>query len=377
MTILKVSKADGHARLAARRRTVGGALLLGCLVLSAGLIGCSDQKAAAASSPPSRGASADATMPEVLATVGDEQITMADVRARVGDDLDQNETRYRVQQHKLVENALQEILRERVLGAEAKKQGKTVDQLMEAEVGGTLEPTEVEIATWYKENRARTGGRTLEQVRPQVADFLRDERRREAAEKLEARLNKERNIKINLEPYRVTLNNEGAPAMGPANAAVTLVEFSDFQCPFCGRFAPTLKQIEQNFGDRVRIVYRQYPIPNLHPNAMKAAEASLCANDQGKFWEMHDLMFQEQKQLAVRELKAKAGRLGLDQKKFDSCLDSGRYTEQVQEDMKAGSRVGVTGTPALFVNGVRVEGGAVPYETVAKAIEKELARAAR
>lgn len=252
-----------------------------------------------------------------------------------------------------------------------------MDQRIEAEAGGTLEPTEVEIATWYKENQARARGRTLEQVRPQVADVLRTERRREAAEKLEARLNKERNIKIDLEPYRVALDNKGAPATGPANAAVTLVEFSDFQCPYCGRFFPTLKQIEKNFGDKVRIVYRQYSIPNLHPNAMKAAEASLCADDQGKLWELHDVMFQEQSRLAVRDLKAKAGRLGLDQKKFDSCLDSGRYTEQVQEDMKAGSREGVTGTPALFVNGVRVEGGAVPYETVAKAIEEELARAER
>jgi protein-disulfide isomerase len=257
--------------------------------------------------------------------------------------------------------------------AEARKQGKTVDQLVLAETGGPLEPTEAEIATWYKENRKRTGGRSLDQIRPKIVEYLRDERRNDAGEKLEQRLNQERNVTVNLQPYRVELNNEGAPSKGPAGAKVTLVEFSDFQCPFCSRFFPTLKQVEENFGDKVRIVYRQFPLTNIHPNAFKAAEASLCAHDQGKFWEMHDMMFQDQKRLTVKDLKAFAGRLGLNQKKFDTCLDTGRYTEQVQEDLKEGNRVGVTGTPAVFVNGVVLEGGAAPYEVVAKAIEKELA----
>jgi protein-disulfide isomerase len=179
---------------------------------------------------------------------------------------------------------------------------------------------------------------------------------------------------INLQPYRVALDNAGAPARGSDDAKVTLVEFSDFQCPFCGRFFPTLKQIEQKYGDSVRVVYRQYPIPSLHPNAFKAAEASLCANDQGKFWDMHDVMFQEQNALTVSELKQKARRIGLDGRKFDDCMDTGRHTEQVQNDMRAGSRVGVTGTPALFVNGIPIDGGAVPLATVVQAIDQEFAR---
>jgi protein-disulfide isomerase len=252
-----------------------------------------------------------------------------------------------------------------------------VDQLVTAETGGPLEPTEAEIVAWYRQNKARTGGRSMEQIRPQITDFLRAERRKNASEKLEERLNQEQKVTVNLRPFRVELNNEGAPAAGPADAKVTVVEFSDFQCPFCGRFFPTLKQVQQNYGDKARIVYRQYPLTNLHPNAFKAAEASLCANDQGKFWEMHDAMFQDQGRLAVKELKASAGRLGLNQKKFDTCLDTGRHTEQVQNDMAEGSRFGVTGTPALFINGVPMEGGAVPYDVVAKAIEKELANTKR
>jgi protein-disulfide isomerase len=125
----------------------------------------------------------------------------------------------------------------------------------------------------------------------------------------------------------------------------------------------------------VRIVYRQYPIPSLHPYAFKAAEASLCAHEQGKFWQLHDAMFQDQNKLAIRDLKDKAARLGVDQKKFDGCLDSGKYTEKVQEDLRDGARAGVTGTPALFVNGVPIDGGAVGFDLVAKALDKELARA--
>lgn len=158
----------------------------------------------------------------------------------------------------------------------------------------------------------------------------------------------------------------------PRGAAVTLVEFSDFECPFCRRFASVLKQIETDFRSKVQIVFRQNPIPSIHPFAFKAAEASLCAHEQGKFWQLHDLMFSENDRLAVGELKEKAGRVGLDQKKFDACLDSGRYREQVEKDMAEGARIGVTGTPALYINGVMLEGGAVPYKTVADAIQKEM-----
>jgi len=374
---METSKTTGTRSFVTLLTRIARASLLVSSALSSGVAACSDQKAAAAQSQPPSAAATSDDVPNVLATVGDEQITLADVRSVVGDNLDQMDARYRQGRYALIDKTLQEILRDRVLSAEAKKQGKTVDQLVAAEIGGPLEPTEIEVSTWYLQNKARVGTRSIDQLRPQIADYLRKERIKQATEKLDQRLNQERNVTIHLQPYRLTLNNQGAPAMGPANAQVTLVEFSDFQCPYCGQFFPTLKQIEQKYADKVRIVYRQYPLTSLHPNAFKAAEASLCANEQGKFWELHDVMFQEQAQLTVRELKQKAGRLGLDQKKFDSCLESGRFTERVQEDLREGARVGVTGTPALFVNGVQIEGGAVGFDVVAKALDKELARAQR
>lgn len=343
------------------------------LALTLALTGCTaDTNARAEPTPTATVSTGD--VPDVLATIGDEPITMGDIRAYSGAELDKIETAYQRARSELLEATLQRILRERVLMVEAERRGRTVDQMVLDEAGGSLEPNEVEIAAWYEDNRARVGGRALEQVRTQIADLLRNQHREAAMERLEARLNQEREVKIMLEPFRLTFDNTGAPTAGNPDASVTVVEFSDFQCPFCARFVPTLKQVEEAYGDRVRIVYRQYPITNIHPNAFKAAEASLCAHEQGRFWQLHDQMFQEQDRLSVRELKAMAGRLGLDQSKFDSCLDSGRHAEQIQNDLAEGERAGVTGTPAVFVNGVALGGGAVPYETVARAIDRELAR---
>lgn len=348
------------------------------LLALAGLAGCSERPVTATDAPAAGASEAAAStgdgIPDVLATIGGEPITMTDIRALAGDELDKMEASYRRARTNLVEGALERLLRERVLMAEAEKQGKSVDRMILDEAGGSLEPNDVEIAAWYEDNQARVRGRPLEQVRNQIADLLRNQHRQEAMERLQARLNDERDVKVMLEPYRMTFDNTGAPVAGNPDARVTLIEFSDFQCPFCGRFVPTLKEIEEKYGDRVRIVYRQYPISSLHPNAFKAAEASLCAHEQGKFWQIHDLMFQEQDKLSVRELKAMGGRLGLDQSKFDACLDSGRYAEQVQNDLAEGGRAGVNGTPALFVNGIAIEGGAVPFSTVARALDRELAR---
>jgi protein-disulfide isomerase len=345
------------------------AIAVAAVVLAA----CTKSSPDSAEAAPST-TSSDPAIPQVLATIGTEEVTLSDIRARVGDRLDQLETQYLKSRSKTVEDALQEIMRERVIIAEANKTGKTIEDLVLAEAGGTYDPTDVEIESWYNENKARLGTRTLDEVRGQIGDLLRKKRRDDAAEKLQSRLNAERKVAIKFQPFRLSFANEGSPTLGKPGAPVTLVEFSDFQCPFCKQFAPTLHQLDKNFGDKLQIVYRQYPIPSLHPNAFKAAEASLCAHDQGKFWAMHDMMFGEQDRLSVTDLKEKARRLGMDASKFNTCLDTGRYTEQVQRDAQEAVRSGATGTPAVYVNGVEVPGGAVPYATIAAAVERELAR---
>jgi protein-disulfide isomerase len=343
--------------------------ILGAAVL---LAGCRRDRAVSGTSGTSAPGTSAPT--EVLATVGDQKITLADIRDKAGEGLEQLDIEYARAKSNIIEKALDETLRERVVGAEAARQGKTVDELVIAEAGGTIEPSEIEISRWYNENQNRVGGRPLEQIRSQIAELLRNEKQRIAATKLERRLNAEKKVSIKFQPYRFKFENENAPSLGSAGAPVQVVEFSDFQCPFCRQFAPNVKEIQKQFGDKVRLVYRQFPIPSIHPFAFKAAEASLCANEQGKFWELHDLMFGDQGKLTIMDLKSKAGRIGVDQKRFDACLDQGKFTAQVQKDMNDGARAGVSGTPALFVNGVEVPGGAVPFSTISEAIERELSR---
>lgn len=359
-----------------RSRTLRAAVSFGTLAAVATLASCREGSATPKEKQAVvQQAASSSDMPQVLATVGDEKITLADVRARAGDQLDQLEIQYQLAKHKIVGTALDSILFDKTLRAEATKTGKSVDALVAAEAGPNgFNPSDADIAAWYQENQSRVGGRTLEQVRTQIADLLRTERRNAAERQLEQRLRAERKVSLAYEPFRVQINNEKAPTLGKSDAPITLVEFSDFQCPYCQATVPTLKQVEQKYGDKVQIVYKQFPL-GIHPFAPKAAEASLCANEYGKFWEMHDAMFQDQQKLSVSDLKQTARRVGIDGKKFDACLDAGRYVEQVQNDQKEGQRLGVNGTPAMYINGLAVEGGAVPFTKLESLIEKELARA--
>jgi protein-disulfide isomerase len=339
-------------------------------------VGC---RASAADSKPAvaqQGSASDSSA-RVLATIGDEKITLGTVRGRAGETLDELDAQYRQTRDKLISSALDSVVRDRLFADEAKKQGKTPTDLVTATVAAAGDPSDAEIADWYKENQIRVGTQTLEQVKPQIANLLQKQRRADALDKLDQRLRAERKVAINFQPERFHFKNEGAPTLGKAGAPVTLVEFSDFQCPYCRATAPTLKQVRQKYGDRVQIVYRQFPLTSIHPFAFKAAEASLCANEQGRFWELHDAMFADQTKLAVTELKGTARRIGMDEAKFGSCLDSGRYTAQVRTDEREGQLLGINGTPALFINGVYIEGGAVPFSTLASLIDRELGRSAR
>lgn len=154
---------------------------------------------------------------------------------------------------------------------------------------------------------------------------------------------------------------------GDKNAPVTMIEYSDFECPFCSRVQPTIEKILSDYEGQVNLVYRHFPL-SFHPNAQKAGEASECAAEQGKFWEMHDMMFADQDQLDVDSLKNSAKELGLDTSSFDKCLDDGKYAQKVKDDIAEGSNYGVQGTPATFVNGQLVS-GAQPYENFASVID--------
>lgn len=160
------------------------------------------------------------------------------------------------------------------------------------------------------------------------------------------------------------------PVKGNPEALLTIVEFSDFQCPFCGQAQETLEQILETYKDKVKLVYKDYPLP-FHENAENAALAALCAKEQEKFWEYHDKLFANQEKLALSDLKKYAQDLGLDSPQFNSCLGSKKYKNQVDEDTNEGQRIGVSGTPAFFLNGREIS-GAQPFENFKEVIDEEL-----
>jgi protein-disulfide isomerase len=174
------------------------------------------------------------------------------------------------------------------------------------------------------------------------------------------------------EPPRVALVAGNAPLKGPKNAPVVIYEFSDFQCPYCSKVVESVRQIEQSYGNKVAIYFKQYPLP-FHNNAPLAAEAALAAHEQGKFWLMHDKLFANQASLDRQSLERYANELQLDMSKFRAALDSGKFKDQVKKDTEQGSSAGVTGTPSFVINGKLVV-GALPFEDFKKTIDEELAK---
>lgn len=159
-----------------------------------------------------------------------------------------------------------------------------------------------------------------------------------------------------------TMATSDDPSIGPVDAKVVIVEFSDFQCPFCAQVYPVVKEIIKDYGDRIHFVYRDFPVPSLHPQALLGSMAGECAHEQGKFWEMHDKIFENQSGLNEANLKTWAIQLGLNSVQFSSCLDSQKYLAEIQEDLQDGVEAGVRATPTFFINGQKIE-GALPLST--------------
>ena len=174
----------------------------------------------------------------------------------------------------------------------------------------------------------------------------------------------------NLESIEI---NENDAFKGPVDAKVTIVEFSEFQCPYCKRGKETVSEILEIYGDQVKLVFKHFPLISIHPEAQKAAEATECAGDQGKFWEMHDWMFDNQEELAVDSLKTAAVNLGMNGSEFDSCLDTGKYEEKVKNDTEEAKNLGLSGAPAFFINDQLIS-GAQPIENFREVIDIELAK---
>jgi protein-disulfide isomerase len=281
----------------------------------------------------------------------------------------------RQQEDQLRRQALDELVSQILIQREAEARGVSVEELVEAEVTSRATVTPEEAKAFYEANKARFGAATEEQAIEQIVQGLGRQRERERRAAFAGELEVKYPVKVLLEPFRVPVDMASAPVRGNPDAPVTIVEFSDFQCPFCVRARPTVNRVREVYGDDVRWVFRHFPL-SFHQQAPKAGEAAACAGEQGSFWEMHDRLWDSSGQLQVADLKENAAGLGLDAEAFGECLDSGRYAALVEEDTAAGARLGVSGTPAFFING-RPLIGAQPFEAFAAVIDDELERVGR
>lgn len=304
----------------------------------------------------------------VVAVVNGTTITDAELTDAAQEDLKQ----FDMQVYKIKKGALDDLIEKKLIEEAAKKDGKSAEAYTKANIDDKIKkPSEEEIKAFYDSHKDQVGGKSFDEVKNSISQFMNRSASQNARNTLMAQLRKDAKVEIKIEPPRVTVETGDNPGIGPKNAVITIVEFTDYECPFCGRVRPTITQILDKYKDQVRYVLRDYPLP-FHGNAKKAAEAAHCAGDQGKYWEMSKLLFQNQKALSISELKKDAQTVGLNQAKFDKCLDSGKYTKKVDENQAYGAKVGVNGTPAFFVNGIALS-GAQPLNAFTDIIDAELA----
>ncbi|MBI3072412.1 MAG: thioredoxin domain-containing protein [Deltaproteobacteria bacterium] len=310
-----------------------------------------------------------------VAKVGDTSITFATLLDKSKNQLGPVKTEYLTKRHEILKGALDEMVEQKLLDLEAKARSIDRGALLKAEVDSKVPaPSDDEIKKFYEMVKDRLE-EPFDKVKPEITKYLQKtgvvKIRGEFLKTLRAKYKVELNLPAPEVP-RVEVSEAGAPSMGPPNAPVKIIEFSDFECPFCSRGAKTIKEVVQKYGAKVRLAFRDYPLP-FHQNAKKAHEAALCAHDQGKFWEMHDKLFDNQKALGVDALKGYAKELAIDTAKFNECLDSGKKGAIVEKGLEDGQKAGVNGTPAFFING-RVVSGAQPLEAFSEIIDAELAR---
>ena len=308
------------------------------------------------------------------AEVNGAPIMAADVDKALGNTLAQLQE----QIFDLREKQLKAMIDQKLLEDESAKRGIPIADLMKAEITSHVTAaTPAEAEQFYKENSTRLNGdfKTLEE---QIRNFLTAQRVKVKQDEYMQRLRAAAKINVLLERppiFRTTVSAGDAPFRGGADASVTLIEFSDFHCPFCRKVQPVLNQLRSVYGSKVKFVYRDYPLDSLHPQARAASEAALCAGEQGKFWEYHGRLFKDESAPSEAGFQQIARDLGVDLEAFKKCTSSGKHKKAVEASMMEGRRLGVTATPTFFING-RILMGAVPAEEFTRIIDEELKVAA-
>jgi len=301
----------------------------------------------------------------VLAEIDGTKLTLADVELRRPNGLFQARNAFYETTRKVVD----EVVNEYVLEKQAKAENVTVAQLLERHVNSTIEkdPPEDALRVYYE---GVDTTEPYEAVRGQILDALRQRRLAKAKAAYLKSLLAESKITIRVGAPRAQVALKDTPVRGGKNAPVLVVEYADYECPYCQQAQPALDKLEAEYKGKMALAYKDTPLP-MHPHAQKAAEAAHCAAAQGKYWEYHDLLFKSQK-LEIPQLKEQARELKIDGAAFDKCLDSGEQSELVKVQLGEAQSLGLQGTPSFFING-RFFSGSLSYEALRGIVEEEIA----
>ncbi|MBE7411739.1 MAG: DsbA family protein [Leptospiraceae bacterium] len=270
--------------------------------------------------------------------------------------------------------AFEEFVTRKLIEMEAKAQNKKSEEVLSD--GKSYTPTDLEIEKVYNQYKSQLNGKSLESVKGEIINALKMRHDNDAKNGVIAGIKEKYKdkVKINIQPLpeeRLTVEEKNNPSIGPKDAKVTIVEFSDFECPYCQRSQPVNKQLREMYKDKIRWVFRDYPLP-FHQNAKFAHLAVNCAIPQGKYWEYFNILFENTGNLTKENVKFLAKKAGLDSGQFEECLkNSASLEKEIEQDIADGQKLGVDGTPAFFINGIMVA-GAQPLQAFTKIIDKEL-----
>jgi len=303
-----------------------------------------------------------------VAIVGNRTVTRAELEERVRPKLIQIEN----QRYEALSDGLNELIADELEKQEAAVRGISPGVLEAQEIDAKVtDPTDQEVQNVYDANKAQLAGQTLDQVKPRIVQYLKQQRLEQRRAAFVEELKQKHKTTIMLRPPAFEVATAGRPEKGGgAKAPVTIIEFSDYQCPFCQRAEGVVDQVMHAYGNKVRLVFRDFPLP-IHPQARPAAEAASCANAQGKFWEYHAKLFANQSALGEEQLKEYAKDVGLDPAKFEDCLTQKPFSAAIDKDLSEAAKLGINGTPAFFING-RLLSGAQPFEKFKEVIDEEL-----
>ena len=279
----------------------------------------------------------------------------------------------RTQEYEIKRKVLDSLIEQKMLEAAAKKKGVPKDQLLALEADSKVpEPSDDEIEGYYLGLKV---SRPLADIKEQLRNSLKQAKAQQLRQEYMKRLRAESNVAVLISAPRIDVAYDPARVRGNAKAPVMIVEFSDYQCPYCKQAETTVKAVLAKYGDKVSLAYRDFPLRQIHSQAEIAAEATRCALEQGKYWEYHDQLFAAPK-LEKDALIEIARNLKLDDKQFTSCLNTEKYKAAVDKDLEGGRSAGVNGTPGFFINGIALS-GAQGLDAFAQAIDEELSRKAQ